>query len=74
MNTYPNTEIPKVSPDDDSFSVDVICVDDDGMMCIAHYDFELAQWTFLTDSLYEGYKDVMVWAYRPEEFIAPPKN
>lgn len=75
MKIYQNTEYPKRETDlkghQESFSVDVICCDDTGLLNICFWDYDTKRWGFLADTLTDPYEkgDLVkfVWMYKPEE-------
>lgn len=71
LEVHDQNEHPKPSEDDPSFSVDVICADQEGMMNIGSYSFTDEKWIFHTDTLVDPYEfgEVypFVWMYRPKE-------
>lgn len=70
LEIFQNNEYPKQNPEDKEHSIDVITVNDSGLMNIGYYNFKLRKWRFHTDTLVDPYEDGLenfVWMYRPKE-------
>ena len=64
---YNPDQFPKKSEDDESFSDDVMIIDENGIHGIGYYDFELLKWSFHTDTLVDydepGHETKWKWYY-----------
>lgn len=64
---YNPDQLPKKSEEDESFSDDVMIIDENGVHGIGYYDFELVHWTFHTDTLVDydepGHETKWKWYY-----------
>jgi hypothetical protein len=67
MKIYQKSDIPK--RDEEDCSVDVITYDQNGMLNIGYFDFELNHWSFHTDTLVDLKDKDFVWMYAPEELL-----
>ena len=73
IKAYKNTEFPILSKDlkgnPEEHSVDVITSDEDGMLNIGFYNYDMKKWLFHTDTLYDPYEDGelkhFIWIYPP---------
>lgn len=62
---HSRNEFPSLVPNE-AFSVDVITYDEEGMMNIGFYSYDLRKWSFHTDTLVD-YSDMdFVWMYKPD--------
>lgn len=62
---HSRNEFPSLVPSE-GFSVDVITYDEEGMMNIGFYSYDLQKWSFHTDTLVD-YSDMdFVWMYKPD--------
>lgn len=62
---HSRSEFPSLVPNE-AFSVDVITYDEEGMMNIGFYSYDLQKWRFHTDTLVD-YSDMdFVWMYKPD--------
>ena len=62
---HSRNEFPSLVPNE-AFSVDVITYDEEGMMNIGFYSYDLQKWSFHTDTLVD-YSDMdFVWMYKPD--------
>ena len=62
---HSRSEFPSLVPNE-AFSVDVITYDEEGMMNIGFYSYDLQRWSFHTDTLVD-YSDMdFVWMYKPD--------
>lgn len=71
IKIYTQNDYPEPSKDDNTFSVDVICADKEGMMNIGCYNYKDEEWVFHTDTMVDPYEfnEVypFVWMYKPDE-------
>lgn len=69
---FPSSERPvrdkDLNGEELDMSVDVITINEDGMMDIGWYNYDLDDWGFHTDTLTDRPEGSFVWMYKPENF------